>query len=346
MKPPTLRDVAEAAQVSPAAVSKVLHGAGQSIRVSPARAEHIRMIAEKLNYRPNLLARNLRKSKTHTVGVLFENLTGLNDGPQYVSNLLDGVSSVLFKNHYRLTLLSEVDHHDIVGSLGDGQLDGVIWCKLARNEEIRRLIRATPIPIVAFNAAKPETDSKAICVNCDNPGGIKLAVEHLWNLGHRRIVFANESEEASTPDCVARRAAFVDAIREVGGEPGYVEEDWAFEGVPAKLVSEGITGVICWSESLAGRFLVRASETGVEVPKQISVVGFDSTQYCDSTTPRLTAVRQPIREMAAHATTILLEMIAEKQPNTRCVEFPCTFDIRESTARRSVPGLSSIGGVL
>lgn len=332
MKPPTLRDVAEAAKVSPAAVSKVLHGAGESIRVSPARAEHIRMIAEKLNYRPNLLARNLRKSRTHTVGVLFENLTGLNNGPQYVSNLLDGVSSVLFCNHYRLTLLSEIDHDDIVGSLGDGQLDGVIWCKLARNEEILRLIRATPIPIVAFNAAKPEAESKAICVNCDNRGGIKLAVDHLWSLGHRRISFAFETQEANTPDCESRREAFILAMEDLGGEPIFVEADWHFHDIPEKLVAESITGMICWSESLAGRFLLRAAESGVVVPDQISVVGFDSTQYCDSTTPRLTAVKQPIREMAAHATRLLLDVIAEQTPSTSNVEFPCSFDVRESTA--------------
>jgi DNA-binding LacI/PurR family transcriptional regulator len=83
---------------------------------------------------------------------------------------------------------------------------------------------------------------------------------------------------------------------------------------------------------LAGRFLLRAAESGVVVPDQISVVGFDSTQYCDSTTPRLTAVKQPIREMAAHATRLLLDVIAEQTPSTSNVEFPCSFDVRESTA--------------
>ena len=134
MRPVTLRDVAEAANVSTTAVSRVLHGGGPGVRVSEERAAQIRAVAERLNYRANALARNLRTSRTHTVGVLFENMRGMGDGPLYTTHLLDGVASVLFRNGYRLTLLAEIDHNNVIGSLGDGQLEGVIWCKLARDE--------------------------------------------------------------------------------------------------------------------------------------------------------------------------------------------------------------------
>jgi len=179
MRPVTLRDVAEAANVSTAAVSKVLHGGGPGVRVSELRANQIREAAERLNYRVNAVARNLRTSRTHTVGVLFENLRGLADGPLYTTHLIDGVASVLFRNRYRLTVLAEIDHNDIIGSLGDGQLEGVIWCKLARDRETVGLIRNIPIPIVAFNAAAQSEGTATIYVNCDNEGGMDLAVRHL-----------------------------------------------------------------------------------------------------------------------------------------------------------------------
>lgn len=331
-RPVTLKDVAEAANVSTAAVSKVLHGAGPSIRVSPERAAYIRSVAEQLNYRVNALARNLRTSRTRTIGVLFENLKALSDGPLYTTNLLDGVASVLFKVGYRLTLLGEIDHSDMIGSLGDGQLEGVIWCKLARDSETHDLLRRTPIPIVAFNAAMPESGSDTLYVNCDNEGGMELAVGHLWDLGHRRIAFLHESEERNTPDCASRREGYEKAIAKRGGEGLIVEWPWQLEGLADHLVTLQSTGVVCWTESIAGRLLNRLREAEIVVPTQISVVGFDSTQYCETTNPRLTAVRQPIREMAAYATESLLSLIAGQTPGQFSTVFPCSFDVRGSTA--------------
>jgi len=328
----TLRDVADAANVSTAAVSRVLHGGGQTVRVSEARAEHIRAVAEQLNYRVNAVARNLRTSRTHTIGVLFENLSGFSSGPLYTTYLLDGVCSVLFKNQYRLTLLSAIEHGDLRGSLGDGQIEGVIWCKLARDEETLQLIRRTPIPIVALNAAAPEEGTDTVYVNCDNRGGIELAVEHLRQLGHRRIAFLYESEERNTPDCVERSAAYEKSVSARGGTPVVVEWQWFLNGLAEHLIEIGCTAVICWTESLAGRLLLKLHEAGVQVPERLSVVGFDSTQYCEATTPRLTAVNQPIRQMAAHATQALLNLISGQDPGPFSTVFPCTLDVRGSTA--------------
>ena len=331
-RPVTLKDVAEAANVSTAAVSRVLHGGGSSVRVSEVRAEQIRAVAERMNYRVNAVARNLRMSKSHTIGVLFENLKGLSDGPLYITYLLDGVSSVLFKNGYRLSVLAEVDHDNVIGSLGDGQMDGVIWCKLARDEETINLIRKTPIPIVALNAAAPEPGSDVVYVNCDNEGGMELAVAHLWDLGHRNIAFVHEWEERNTPDCIARLGGYEAAIKKRGGTPFVTESQWFLDSVPAYLQANNCTAAVGWTESVADRLLQRLSESGIEVPAQMSVVGFDSTLYCETTTPRLTAVRQPIREMAAFATQALLDLISGRDSGQFSKIFPCTFDVRGSTA--------------
>ena len=130
----TIREVAKEAGVSAAAVSKVLHGRGSSIRVGQISAARIREVAHRLNYFPNAVARNLRSSRTKTVGVIFENLISFADGPLYSMYLLDGLAKAVFPKHYRLTILPELNHDDILGSLADGQIEGVIWCKLARDE--------------------------------------------------------------------------------------------------------------------------------------------------------------------------------------------------------------------
>jgi len=332
MRPVTLRDVAEAANVSTTAVSRVLHGGGPGVRVSEERAAQIRAIAERLNYRPNVLARNLRTSRTRTVGVLFENMRGLGDGPLYTTHLLDGIASVMFRNRYRLTLLAEIDHDDLIGSIGDGQLEGVIWCKLARDPASVKLIQDIPIPIVAFNASAPTDGTTTHFVNCDNDGGMELAVAHLWELGHRRIAFLYESEEAHTPDCVGRKEGYCHALCQRGGEPLITEWPWLLEGVVEHLRSIECSAVICWTESVAGRLLERLHEGCVAVPDQISVIGFDSTQYGETTTPRLTAVNQPIREMAAFAAQALLNLISGQASGHLSTVFPCTLDVRGSTA--------------
>ncbi len=332
----TLREVAQAAGVSTAAVSKVLHGRGGSVRVSEERAVQIRKIAENLEYRPNAVARNLRSSRTHTVGLIFENFWNISGGPLYYLHLLDGIASPLFRSHYRLTILPEIAQDDILASLGDGQLEGVIWCKLPRDPETIDQIGRCPIPIVAMSTPPTAEPSSAVFVSCDNEGGAELAVEHLWSLGHRKILFLRESEESSTPDCVARMDGLARALSRRGSrlDPEDVATwSWGLSEFGSWWDSTPPhTAVLCWSESAAGRLLSQARAHGVDVPGRLSVVGFDSTQYCETTTPTLTAVKQPIFDMARHASETLLSMIRGNRPKYQATTFPCTLDVRGSTA--------------
>lgn len=334
--PITLREVALRAGVSTAAVSKVLHGRGSSVRVSVEKAAVIKQIAQDLQYRPNALARQLRSSRTHTVGLIFENFFGICDGPLYYTHLLDGVARVLFPNHYRITILPEIDHTNMLGSLGDGQLEGVIWCKLARDEEVIKLIHDCPIPIVAMNTPAPKEPTEAVFVSCDNEGGIELAVDHLWRLGHREILFVREEEEVSTPDCIARLNGFAEAMRRRGAPVSHKDVatwSWDFPELANWIKAEGRqTAILAWSERAGAQILKNAHEQSISVPDDLSVIGFDSTQYCETTKPRLTAVRQPIAEMASHAAKLLLSMIAGQAPAQLSFSFPCTLDVRDSTA--------------
>ena len=332
----TIREVAKEAGVSIAAVSKVLHGRGASIRVGAECAERIRVAARKLNYFPNAVARNLRSSKTNTIGVLFENLKRFADGPLFTMYLLDGLARSLFPQHYRLTILPEYDHANILGSLADGQLDGVIWCKLARDQRTMELIQQCPIPIVAMHARPPDDPSSAVFVACDNDGGMGLVVDHLFNLGHRRIAFLCEKEERTTPDCESRLEGLQSHMARHGLE--FKAEDlfvwgWHLEGFDEWWATgPPQTAVFCWSERCAGELLIKAAASGVCVPEQLSVVGFDSTPYCETLRPRLTAVRQPIAEMARLAGETLLAILDGHRGDASQIVVPCEFDVRDSTA--------------
>lgn len=330
----TMKQVAEEAGVSIAAVSKVLHGKGDNIRISEARAENIRAAAKRLRYRPNALARSLRMSRTHTIGLIWENMAEIGEGPLYYVHLLDGVASELFRKHYRLTILPEVPKHGGVSQLADGRLDGVIWCKMPDNALLREDLEMAPLHVVGLNAPSP---SHHLCpsVSCDNEGGSHLVVDHLIELGHRNILFVIDRGSEDTPDAIARRNGYLAAMAKNGIDANRSVVHWDKQDPEVHewlRTNPKETAIYAWNEGLAGKIMERIQTAGFSVPGDISVVGFDSTLYCDSVTPRLTAVRQPIKEMAQTAAKVVLDLIEGKPLDRTSFTFPCTLDVRESTS--------------
>lgn len=332
----TLRMVAEAAGVSVAAVSKVLHGKGKNVRVSEVTAETIRNAAEQLRYHPNVLARSLRTSRTQTVGLVWEHMQSIADGPQYYVHLLDGVSSTVFSRHYRLTILPELPKANPVRALCDGRLDGLIWCKMPDCSELREELHHVPLKVVALNSP-PSTEPGAYpSVSCDNEHGARLVVDHLADLGHRHILMAFDEGWESAPDAHARLRGFRAALAERGLP--FDERSTVVWSKKQPAVREWLatrpphTAIFGWHEAIAGSVVAALTEAGVRVPEQMSVVGFDSTLYCDSIQPRLTAVRQPVREMAALAAETLLNLIEGGDAAFRDHVYPCTLDVRASTS--------------
>lgn len=338
----TVKDIAAAAGVSKAAVSKVLHNSSSSVRVSPERADLIKQIAAQMGYVPNANARILRSSKTQTIGLYFDDLAGIGAGPLYTTCLLDGVCQVIFRRHYRVALVAELDEVDAVRSLADGRMDGVIWCRMVRDARSLDVMKRSPIPVVVLGVPNAVELSSVHFVYCDNEQGIESAVDHLWDLGHRRILFLREAREESASDCEDRLQGFRTAMAR-RGRP-VAEEDvasWSWdldEFADWWAARPPHTAVIGWSERVAGRLLERCEELSIPVPGALSVVGFDSTRYCDATNPPLTAVRQPITEMASYATRTLLDLIDGKDVDPDHPQLPCPLDIRRSTG---VPRTSS-----
>lgn len=330
----TMKEVAQEAGVSIAAVSKVLHGKGPNIRVSEARAEVIREAAKKLRYQPNGLARSLRMSRTHTVGLIWENMADIGDGPLYYMYLLDGVASELFRKHYRLTILPEIPHSSTISSLSDGRLDGVIWCKMPDLPGIRDQLTHSSLNVVGLNTQA----AHSLCpmVTCDNEHGSGLVVDHLVDLGHRNIAFAQDWGSEDTPDAITRYDGYRKALQKHGIPFSENLLFWCDKHKPevADWLNRNpeTTAVYAWYEGLAGKIMASAQEAGYQIPRDLSVVGFDSTLYCDTLSPKLTAIRQPIKEMAQVAARALMDLIEGQVPDKTSYIFPCTLDVRESSS--------------
>ena len=334
----TIRDVALAAGVSPMAVSKALHGKGSNVRVSPETAELIRKTAKELRYTPNSVARHLRRGKTRTIGLIFEQFGRLASGSQYFVHLLDGVTAAAFEAGYSLTICPKVIRGDVWGTLGDGRFDGVIWAKFSSEPNTVQELEHTRMPVVMLHAPAPAERSKKVnYVCCDNRQALGLAVRHLALLGHRRIGFVYDLANAYSDEFRDRRDGFFAACAEeeircseadcigltIEGD-GF--EEW-WRGSPDQ------TALILMTETLAGPIYARAAKLSISIPERLSIVGFDSTQYCDMLLPRLTAISQPIQQMAERATEVLIDWIEGRCGAAQCLVYPCGLDIRDSTVR-------------
>ena len=331
---PTIRDVAEAAGVSAMAVSKVLHGTGSTVRVSAQTAANIRRVAADLRYQPNRLARSFRQQKTNTIGLVFSHFGRIGEADGYFAALLNGAMTATFQSEYSLTICPKLAMSSTNGQLNDGRFDGLLWCKPDYTRESAESIGLSKMPIVMMHAPAGEgPEVPRFC--CDNEQGLRLAVTHLVELGHRKITFLSDHFNHTTAEGRVRTAAFMSAM----GEHGLTcREDellyWSQEcDEMAEFVSapDRPTAMIMFSELHAVYALRKAEQLGISVPGDLSVIGYDSTAFCETTRPRLTAISQPIEQMAYDATTKLIAYIEAEKTESHFFIYPCGLDVREST---------------
>lgn len=333
----TIRDVAEAAGVSAMAVSAVLNGTGRNVKVSPEKAEMIRKVAQELRYQPNHLARSLRNRRTMMVGVVFQHFDGLGDQQPYYPQLLNGVMAALFPASYTLALCPKLILDGDAGSISDGRFDGVLWCRPDFDEASLNVIQNSSVPVVMMHA--PPGAVPGVPTFCaDNDGAMRTVIRHLKGLGHERIAFVMDPVNEHTAEGCARRDAYLTASLAAGLAPETLVWNEQCREVAHYAESDAPhTALVCFSDTLAGHVLQACTRYGVSVPDRLSVVGFDSSSFCEGTRPRLTSINQPVERMANMATAHLLTLIreaADGTPASPTVSFiyDCGLDVRDSTA--------------
>jgi LacI family transcriptional regulator len=332
----TLRDVARAVGVSPIAVSKVLHDKGGNVRVSTAKAEIIRRVAAEMNYTPNNLARSLRGGKTKTIGLMFDQFGPIGTGSRYMGLLLDGITRAAFEQGYSLTICPHLSH-SAAGFIGDGRFDGVVYAKSNVDEEAVQAAQRSKVKIVHIHVPPSLANLKGgdyVC--CDNVQAMTLALQHLKDLGHKRVALINERENLNALETAYRAEQFAVVAQDLGFDPTFTKVgSVSLDGTEAESWlrnNRDVTALILRTESLATQIYAAADKLGLCIPQDLSIIGFDSTEYCNSLTPKLTAIAQPIREMAEEAVRMLIEVIEEKAESGRMRIHPVQIDIRESTA--------------
>ncbi len=335
----TVRDVADRAGVSPTVVSRVLHNKATAIRVSEATAERVRKAAEDLGYRRNVMAQIFRERQTMMIGVLHGMGFGkptFSSQSQYFSCLMDGIVDGAFAYGYSVTLCPKLYGQTPEDAMSDGRFDGLVWYSTHLTGGNRELLEKCSVPLVLIHTPAAEFGNRYPAVMCDNAQGIGLAIQHLVSLGHKQIGFALENEYPVSVEGAIRRDAFTEDMRSRGlsaGDDDIIDIRADRTGLHMYLAA-GLrhTAIVCATDAAASSVILVATQYGIQIPSELSVVGFDSTSYCEQLRPALTSVCQPLIVMGRSAVSLLVRSINGEAPDPSTLVFPCGFDIRGSTS--------------
>jgi LacI family transcriptional regulator len=306
----TGQDVARLAGVSPMTVSRVVNG-DKNVRASTREA--VLAAARELNYFPNLAAKTLASAEQPRLGFPFANPSAA-----YLSEFLVGMLDEIGRKGAQLVLV-RCDAGDgsaeraAIRQLLDGQVSGVLLPPpLSDSAAVREEIARAGTPAVAVATGRFVGDIS--CVRIDDRKAAYDMTRRILELGHRRIGFitGHPNQTASA----ARLAGFEAAIREspLGAEKSVVQGFFTYQS--GLLAAERLLGgkdrpsaIFASNDDMAAAVVSVAHRRGLDVPRDITVVGFDDTSIATTLWPELTTVRQPIGKMASAAVELLLREI-------------------------------------
>lgn len=343
-----LRMLAEHLGLSQTTVSLVLNNSPSAKSIPQETRDRVVEAAKRLNYRPNYFARSLRRSQSMSVGILAPDLS---EG--YFTRVMSGVVQELNRAHYFFFTACHYWDQELLKRYPRLLIERSVDGFLLLNSAVEEL--DVPVPVVAISAhcAIPQVTNIVL----DHVAAARVALKHLYDLGHRRIAFMRGP--GTIPDSEYRWAA----IQKVAGELGLKIDpaltiqldgshwpkrtgprpiDPQISYLPTRTLLEerrDFTALFSFNDTTAMGAIRAIRDAGLEIPGDISVVGFDDTTSAVFSTPSLTTVHQPLFEMGQQGAQILLERIANREK-----EFPSVIEVspelvvRESTGKAKKAG--------
>lgn len=338
MAVPTIHDVAKRAKVSTATVSHVLN---HTRWVSPEVCARVQAAVEELGYRPNLLARGLRRGETRTLGLI---LPGTNE--PIFAEIARSLEHAAYEQGYNLIICNSDRQPDkeiaYASLLVEKQVDGLFYIAVtiqADHSEIRRLLERTHTPVVAVDREVLDLDIDV--VRGDHRQGGRLVTQHLLDLGHRRIgcVTTVLGSGPFAELCAGYRLALQEQDIQPDDElvartpSGSENFQRGLQGAARLLaLPERPTAIIACNDLMALGVLRAARETGLRVPQDLAVTGCDDINVAAQLQTALTTLRLPRAEMGETAMKALSERMRDPSlpPRREILEF--SLIVRESTA--------------
>jgi DNA-binding LacI/PurR family transcriptional regulator len=334
---PTLAEIATAAGVSIATVSRVISGNGHPVK--DATRQRILSLATSMGYEPNLIARGLRKQQTCMIGVIVDRISS-----PFAAATVQGLQDRLKLEGYSTSMVNaNRDAGTVFEAIKDfnrRRVDGIIllnsWLHPYNDMVLSALERK---PFVLINRIVDEVRYK--CVAPGDRLGAQMAVTHLANLGHQRIGYINGL--ADWLEAQNRLAGYRDVVSERGldVDPALVQQgDWGvesgYEATRALLaLNSPPTAIFASNDLMALGVIYAVQDAGMHVPQDMAVVGYDDRDFALWVRPSLTTICMPSYEMGQAAATLLFNQIAENSDPIDATHIPGQLIVRQSCGAQS-----------
>jgi DNA-binding LacI/PurR family transcriptional regulator len=338
--PVTLRDVAERAGVSITTVSRILNGRETGVPIRDATRERILVAAADLGYRPNMLARALRGSRSWLLGVIVRDISD----PFHIQ-VLRGINEAARARDYRL-FLGHLDWRPseaaVFGSMFEqSHADGIVLIgdMVGGDATVDALADRHPYIVGVTDRVSRR---RVPGIYSDNDLGTRLALDHLWTLGHRDVICVVDERMADGPFRASIYERYLQE-RGAGDRVRVYHADQPDPGPSYRLGRELLAGfdrpgrptaIFAASDTIAIGLLQAAFQHGIRVPDELSIVGFDDVDAATYMIPPLTTVSQRGTEMGAMAADLILDMIEKQRAVADVDDIVVTprLVVRQSTA--------------
>ena len=326
----TIVDVARLAGVTPTTVSRVINNRGY---ISEKTKKRVQEAMDELGYQPNEIARSLTKQKSNTIGVIVPHISH-----PYFAKLISNLENEAAKKDYKIILCNSKEKAEkekqYLDMCKSNRVAGIIIC--SGNVESNK-INTGGIPVVLL---EKNFEEGKLGIQCDNYQGGKLATEHLIECGCKKILHLSGVIDEEMP-ADNREKAFIDVCSK--NEIEYFIKKYDidtynqmnyYDYIKAALNEiEGVDGIFASSDLIAAQVIQVCNEIKIRIPEDIKLVGFDDVDISQLTTPRITTVHQPIKEMARLSIGLIYDKYNNIEVNEKTI-LSIKLIIRESTVNK------------
>ncbi len=302
----TIKMISEACGLSIAAVSKALNG---QPGIGQEKAAMVRRTAQEMGYYPNAAAQTLKTKRSFNIGILFQNMLA----HEYFSLILESIRQTAEEKNYDITFLGN-RHSPGMGYYEHAmyrQCDGVIVAQGNFDFDGLRRLAESEIPVVSVE----QTFTGRTAVMSDNVGSMEAIVQYLHGLGHREILYFGRRRGSTTHQL--RSEGYAAACQELGLTPQYCNNTFPLTSIKygyqlAKQLfaqERHFTAIFAATDTNALGVIQAAEESGVRIPEDVSLLGFDNIRYSSLPRINLTTIEQPMKMLASVAVDSLLDKI-------------------------------------
>lgn len=332
----TIREIAVAAGVSTATVSRVVNGVAG---VDPGLASRVQAAIDELGYTPNLVARGLRTQATKVIALVVADI----ENPFFTS-VCRGVEDVARRHGFSVMLCNSDEdltkESEYLEILAAQSVAGVIISAASDASSVAALTRRGISVVAIGRRLGRETD----CVRSDSHAGARTATDHLLDHGAHRVACITGPHGVATAE--ERLEGYRDALERarLPFDPELIEyanfrEDGSYQATRRMLELDNPPDAIFVANNRMVVGTLRACrEAGVEIPNQVSIVGFDDLPWADLTTPSITTLRQPTYEIGSAAARLLIERLGGNRDPRREIVYQPELVIRQSSQKSARSG--------